>query len=193
MLWPFILPFKITFYVLLVAIISLTLFSIPRTWSRSKTFFLSTLIAMIAFVPSCTGIMIVVDTFRFGDFHYDSYNDVSDFRSQRYLPELATDIHMRKHANGYRAHYHLSEVEFHEYLDGLWEQYGKNSAVGPSGYYDDGRTVTPEMFKMMFDGLGWECPANAIVYYSPSEADGGGATYYFDADARLVFQRTGFW
>lgn len=46
---------------------------------------------------------------------------------------------------------------------------------------------------MMFDGLSWECPANAIVYYNPTEADGGGATYYFDADAQLVFQRTGFW
>ena len=148
---------------------------------------------MVAFIPSCTGIMMAIDAFRFGDFRYASYNDVPDVRSQRYLPESATDIQMRKHANGYFARYRLSSDAFNLYLDDIWQEYGEQSAVERGGFSDEGESVDPESFNMTFRDLGWDCPPNTIVYYSPREPDGGGATYYVDSSSNLVFQRTGFW
>ncbi|WP_442511769.1 hypothetical protein SH528x_003487 [Novipirellula sp. SH528] len=137
--------------------------------------------------------MLIADSIRFGNFHYESFDEIPDFRSQRYLPDAATNIEMQKHANGYRARYDISANDFRSYLDELWTKYGEHSAVERGGFMDEERAASPELFDGTFGGLGWDCPANAIVYYSPSEGDGGGATYYFDADAGLMFQRTGFW
>ena len=193
MFWPLILPFQITCGVLLAAVVALTALVPPKTWGRFKTFTLYSTIAMIAFIPSCTGIMIAVDAVRFGDFTYASYDDIPDFRSQRYLPELAADIRMRKHSNGYLARYKISAHDFESYLDELWNKYGEYSAVERGGFHDDQKPIKPEAFNMTFGDLGWDCPPNGIVYYSPSEGDGGGATYYVDTKAGVVFQRTGFW
>ncbi len=137
--------------------------------------------------------MIVADSIRFGHFHYASFDDIPDFRSRRYLPEAASNIEIHKHANGYRARYAISTSDFKTYLDGLWKQCGAHSAVERGGFMDEGQAVSLELFNHTFDGLNWTCPATAIVYYSPTEGDGGGATYYFDTDAGLMFQRTGFW
>ena len=56
-----------------------------------------------------------------------------------------------------------------------------------------GKPVDSESFVMTFNDLGWDCPTHAVTYHSPSEPDGGGATYYVDSASSLVFQRTGFW
>lgn len=136
---------------------------------------------------------MAVDAVRFGDFHYSSYSDVPDFRSRRYLPEQATDIYMHKHANGYFARYKLPSDQFMSYLNGLWLEHGEDSAVDRGGFMDEGRVVDPKMFALRFGHIDWDCPVGSIVYYSPSEPDGGGATYYVDTTTDSVTQRTGFW
>ena len=136
---------------------------------------------------------MVVDAVRFGDFTYASYSDIPDFRSQRYLPESAIGITMRKHSNGHLARYKISAIEFESFLDELWQNYGEYSASGRGEFFDEGEVVDPESFGTTFGDLAWDCPSSAIVYHSPTERDGGGATYYFDAEEGVVFQRTGFW
>jgi hypothetical protein len=135
----------------------------------------------------------VVDAVRFGDFSYASYNDVSDSRSRRYLPETATDIQMRKHANGYLARYELSSDDLTSYLNGLWRQHGDRSAVKRGELSDEGESVDPRSFETIFGDVGWVCPPAATIHFSPREADGGGATYYVDSGSNFVFQRTAFW
>lgn len=193
MFWPLILPFQITCGVLSVAVFVLTALASPKIWGRLKTFVIYSAVAILAFVPSCTGIMVAVDAIRFGDFRYASYDDIPDFRSQRYLPELAVDIRMRKHSNGYRARYKLSGNEFQAYLNELWQKYGEFSAVPRREFADEEKSVDPKVFQVTFGDLGWDCSSEGIIYHSPSEGDGGGATYYVDANAGVVFQRTGFW
>lgn len=193
MLWPLILPAQLTFWLMLALVVTATVVSSWRGWKRSKAFYLTLSFAILAFVPSCVGVMWVVDSVRFGDFHYDGFADVPDFRSRRYLPESATNIQMRKHANGYRARYEISDSDFHNYLDNMWSEYGQYSSVPRDGMSGEGESVTPEAFNQIFKGLEWQCPVAAIQYYSTSEPDGGGATYFFDAEAGLAFQHTGFW
>ena len=193
MLWPLILPFQITCGLLSLSVIAFTILASPKNWKRIETFFLYSGIALLAFIPSCTCVQMAVDAVRFGDFSYASYDDIPDFRSQRYLPGNATDIRMRKHGNGCLARYKLPASDFEAYLDEQWKAFGKHSAHQRGDFHDEGKSFSPESFQNTFAGLGWDCPKNGIAYYSPSEGDGGGAKYYVDAANGVVFQRTGFW
>jgi putative effector of murein hydrolase LrgA (UPF0299 family) len=69
MLWPLVLPFQITCVVLLVAVAALTAYASPKGWKRATSFVCYSAIGFLVFIPSCTGIMLVVDAIRFGDFH----------------------------------------------------------------------------------------------------------------------------
>lgn len=193
MFWTFVLPFQITCAVLATTVVILTVFATPRTWSRVSAFLFFTAIAFMVFIPSCTGIMLAVDAARFGDFNYATFDDIPDFRSQRYLPKAATDIQMRKFASGYRARYRIDANLFAVYVDELWAEHGEYSAMRRGGFSDEGQPVNLDSFNHRFGDLGWSCPPNAIVYHSPNEDDGGGAIYYVDADQGLVFQSTAFW
>ena len=193
MLWPLELSFKITFWSLVAIVVSATAIAPQFKWRRAKTVLISSTLAAIAFVPSCTGIMYLVDQTRFGYFEYMAFDEVKDFRVERYLPTAAKRIKIHKHANGYRAQYKISDGDFHSYLDGLWQQYGQYSAVKRGEMSGEGSPVSQEEFDLVFSDLDWKRPTGAIKYHSPSEADGGGATYYFDAGAGVAYQRTGYW
>lgn len=193
MFWPIILPFKIAFWTLTAVVVVVTAIAPTLRWRRGKTFLISSVVATAAFVPSCTGIMFVVDKIRFGHFEYATFADVNDFRAERYLPIGASKIKMHKYANGYRAQYTITETDFHAYLDHLWDEYGEHSAVERKEMSDEGLPASQDELERVFSGLGWKPLENAIEYYSPREADGGGATYYLDREAGVVFQRTGYW
>ena len=193
MLWPIILPIKIAFWALTAAVVAATILAPSLNWHRGKTFLISLSLAVIAFVPSCIGIMFAVDGIRFGKFEYTTFDEVDDFRAERYLPIAARNITMHKHANGYRARYVISNTDFHADLDYLWHESGEKSAFERGKLWGEGSPVTKEEQNRVFSELGWEPLENAIKYYSPREADGGGATYYYDSVAGVAMQRTGYW
>ncbi len=193
MLWPIELPFEIACWTLATVVIVLTAMAPLLKWRRGKTVRVSSALAMVALVPSCTGIMFVVDKMRFGTFEYATIQDIDDFRARRYLPPAASDITMHKQASGYRARYSISAPELHAYLDHLWDTYGEASAVERDQRLGEGEIASKEMQELFFTELGWDPFENATVYCSPVEADGGGATYYFDSNAGIVMQRTGYW
>ena len=86
-----------------------------------------------------------------------------------------------------------SEAEFHAYLDQLWQEYGKCSAVKRGEIAGEDSPASQEEIERVFAGLGWKPLQNAIVYSGPIESDGGGAIYYFDHDAGIAYQRTRYW
>ena len=136
--------------------------------------------------------MSILDSQRFGTFEYASFSDVKDFRIERYLPTQATDITLNKYASGHRAKYSISQTELTDYLDELWNQYGEYSAV-PRNQLNDGAEVSADLYASTFDDLGWSPLGNAIQFHSPVQADGGGATYYFDSSAGTTYHRAGYW
>lgn len=192
MLWPVVLPFKITICCLVVLVAIVTAAAPALNWQRGKTFLIATILACVAFVPLCTGIMRLVDTQRFGVFHYDVITDVNDFRIERYLPTNARDITLEKHAAGHRAKYSISESELMEYLDSLWSEYGEHSAISRDEL-GDGTPVGASQFDYKYGDLGWPPLENAVEYHSPVQGDGGGATYYFDRDAGTAYHLAGYW
>jgi hypothetical protein len=192
MLWPFILPLQLTATGLVVAVIAFTVLAPKVGWKRTTAFPLGALLAILAFVPSCTGVMFALDQIRFGRFEYQSYSEITDFRAQRYLPPSAVAISMYKHPQGYKAKYSIAETDFHKYLDELWEKYGQYSAVERHGFAGEDEPPYPEEFDQYAEQE-WPPLKNAITYYSPTESDGGGAEYLYDKDAGIVYQTTGYW
>ncbi|QDV67047.1 hypothetical protein Poly24_07380 [Rosistilla carotiformis] len=192
MLWPIVLPFKITFWSLAGLVSLLTLLSPVLKWKRGKTFLIASLLACLAFIPSCAGIMAVLDAQRFGVFSYGTYSEVQDFRIERYLPTSAREITLDKFAMGHRAKYAITKTELTSYLDTLWLKAGRYSAISREEL-DDGSSVPFDQIAHDFDGLNWPKLSTAIRFYSPIQGDGGGATYYFDPSANIAYHRAGYW
>lgn len=192
MLWPIVLPFKIAFWSLVGLVLLVTAFSPALHWKRGVTLLASTILACLAFVPSCAGIMAILDTQRFGVFHHDAYDSVDDFRIERYLPTEARNITLDKFAMGHRAKYSISESDFLNYLDRFWSKYSEGSAISREELSIDTR-MTEDEFIQNFGDLDWVPLQNAFEYHSPVQRDGGGATYFYDRDAEIAYHRAGYW
>ncbi|TWU55340.1 hypothetical protein [Rubripirellula reticaptiva] len=192
MLWPIILPLKITLWVLAGFIVTAVVVAPLFKWRRGKVAFVSLLVALLAFIPVCAGIGSVLDSNRFGVFDYETYAEVQDFRIERYLPPEARDITIDKYAMGYRARYTIKLDELAAYLDESWAEADGRSAV-PRDQLGDGDSVASERFGYSFDGLDWGVPADALHFHSPVQSDGGGADYYFDPQTNIVLQHAGYW
>ena len=192
MLWPLVLPVKITFWLLVALVLMATIGSVRLKWPTRKTFVIASVIAFVGFIPSCTIVMSIVDARRFGVFEYASYDEVRDFRIERFLPPAAHNITLEKTFIGHRAKYTISESELKSFLDGLWDAYGEYSAV-PRSNLKDGEPVRSEQIQMDLRGLDWPPMTDAVRFQSPVEGDGGGATYYFDRATGVTYHRAGYW
>ena len=195
MFWTVVLPFKITFWLLAAMLLVVTLLAPRFTWRRTRTFLIGSLIAVVGFVPSLIGVHTVVNAFRFGHFQHASFSEVNDFRIERWLPPDATDISLFKNhgGNGYRARFTINEDQLIEYLDELWQAHAHHSAIQRHEFTDDGKETSGSGHFGEFQRLGWNPKPGAIIYYSPVEGDGGGATYYHDRSSGITLQRAVYW
>ena len=155
-------------------------------------FFISTAMAFVAFIPSCAGIMSYLDAKRFGVFQYVTYDEVKDFRVERYLPDSARSITVEKTAMGHRAKYSITKGELREYLDRLWKECGEGSAISRIDF-NEGEVVKPDEMEYQFKDLGWLPFSKAIRFHSPVQGDGGGAEYFFDEVSGTAYHRAGYW
>ena len=192
MLWPLVLPFQITISLLMAVVTSLTALAPIVKWKRGKMFGISVAFGCLAFIPSCTGIMAIIDSQRFGTFQYNTMSEVNDIRVARYLPAKARNISLEKYPNGHCAKYSISKVNLLSYLDTLWEKDGQHSAISRNQLHE-GEPVSVDFIDGVFADLKWPAFKNPIEFHSPIESDGGGATYYFDATTDTVYHRASYW
>jgi len=194
MFWPAILPFKITFWLFFAFLVSTFVYAIRsnrRTW---KVVCSAIGVALISFIPSCIGVGLVLDNFRFGPFHHATFGDVNDFRIERYLPteSLNIDLFKNHNGNGYRAKYEITHSQLQNYVDDMWERWGEYSAISRSDLTEP-KTKYSELALSEFTELEWSLEGEVEVYHSPVEGDGGGATYYHDPKTGVTLQRAGYW
>ncbi len=191
MLWPLVLPFQITFW-LLVAFVAVSTIFAPKKWARSNVFGISLVLGCVAFIPSCMGIMSIVDSQRFGIFQYHSAADVNDFHVEHYLPQKAQNITLMTYVSGHRAKYSISKADLLSFLDAIWDKYGQYSDV-PRNKLPDGEAISADIIEVMFPDLKWPALKNPTVYRSPVGSRGSGATYYFDATTNTVYHIASYW
>lgn len=192
MLWPIILPFKITACVLLALIVLATLASPLVKWRRAPTFFVVTLLSFFAFIPSCATVMHFVDAKRFGVFDYASFNDVDDFRVERYLPPAATSITVDKYAQGFRARFTISQTQLDAYLDSVWDSYGDRSVV-KRREMSSMDIVDAESHVLYYGDLGWPHLEDATEFFGPTAANGAGFSVWYSPSKGVAYQRGSYW
>lgn len=192
MLWPVVLPFQITACVFVAVVVCATILAPIIKWKRLKTFLGVSIFSMLAFVPSCAGIMHVIDAQRFGVFEYATFGDVNDFRVERYLPPVARDITLDKYAQGFRARFTITQAELDAFLDQLWDKYGERSAVPRGGMWSM-EIVDANAHELYYGDLDWSHLENATESFGPSAANGAGFSIWYSAAEQLAYQRAGYW
>ncbi len=192
MLWPIVFPFQITVCLFALVIIIATLAAPLARLKRLPTFFAMMLLGVVGFIPSCSGIMEVIDAKRFGVFSYASFEDVNDFRVERYLPPDAKQIIIDKYPQGFRARFKISREQLDAYLDELWDTYGEYSAVKRGGVLSMNR-IDLESHNLRFGDLGWPHLPDATEYYSPRAANGAGFSVWYSPAEGVAYERAGYW
>ena len=192
MFWTAVLPFQITAWICVVLVILVSIWAVNSKRPFLKTSLISFAVIIVCFVPSRVGVSIVVDQYKFGHFEHDSFTDVKDFRIERYLPTNAKKISLYKSfgGNGYRAKYEIPGDQLESYLDDLWDQFGKYSALPRSQSTEQ----TADSFDLSeFSKFDVILTGKISIYLSPTEADGGGARYYYCPESGVALQSASYW
>lgn len=192
MFWPLVLPVQLTFVIMLALIVISTVLAFALNWKPIRVLVGTTAFSIVAFVPSCSGIMSVLDARRFGIFHHATCGEVQDFRIHRYLPDSARSITLVKTSMGHRAKYFISESELRAYIERLWKKHGEQSAI-PRKDLKEGEIARLDEIQRQFGGLGWPPLPNAIRFHSPVEGDGGSAEYFYDASSGTAYHCAAYW
>lgn len=192
MLWPLILPMKISFVVMVAIIVATTIFAPYAKWKRTRALGTVLTLVPLLFVASCCGIMGILDMQRFGTFEYATYSEVDDFRIERYLPTSATNITLNKYAAGHQAQYTISETDLRRFLDALWDFYDGRSKFSRE-QLQDGKIIAPDIYADRFSELNWPPTGTMIELHSPVQADGGGATYYLHVESETAYHAAAYW
>ena len=192
MLWPCILPAEITFVLLAVLIAAAAVLAPRFRATRGGTLALSTLTAVLVFIPSCTVVMNVLDRCRFGVFSYADFAAVHDFRVERFLPESATEITVDKYPQGYRARFRISQRALDKWFDQVWQEYGSFSSTTRVPV-DPRRKVEREYVESRFEKLNLPIPADLVEYEGPRAANGAGFTLWYSVSESVAFQHAGYW
>jgi hypothetical protein len=192
MLWPIVLPAEVTFVVLAVLVAAATVLAPRFRATRGGTLALSTLTALLVFLPSCTVVMNLLDRHRFGVFSYADFAAVDDFRVERFLPEAATEITVEKYPQGYRAKFHIGQQSLDEWFEQVWKKYGSLSSTARVPV-DPGRKVETKYVESRFDKLNWPIPADLVEYEGPRAANGAGFTLWYSVSEGVAFQHAGYW
>lgn len=111
MLAPVVLPFQIT-----VALFAVLWCLGAFTLRTPKRIAWLSLAALLLFIPSCTGIMAIVDLQRYGRFNYA---DASEIPHDGYieLPESAKDITLYRNGAGHWAKFKIDTTTLRAWID----------------------------------------------------------------------------
>ncbi|MGI5870131.1 MAG: hypothetical protein ACOX9C_11905 [Kiritimatiellia bacterium] len=192
MFWPVVLPFKITFYILGAVVVVLTLFSAMRKKKWRKTFFVATALSCLAFIPSCRFMQTCVDQHRFGVFEYESFDEVDDFRVERYLPRAARDIVVNKYGSGHEAKYKIAEEDLRAFVDDLWNRHGHLSSFSRKDLEENACRISGDQIRI-FGKLNWPVLDDAIRLSAPVAGNGAGCEYFYSRSAQTAYHRAGYW
>ena len=192
MLWPLVLPFRLTAVGLAACTVMVTVIAALLRRRPLRTFVICLLLSLVSFIPICSVIMSRIDGQRFGTFKYSSFDEVDDFRVERYLPRAATNITVDKQASGYRAKFHITNEELNDFLDGHWKRYGDWSAV-PRGELSTSNPADPKTHHRQFGDLGWAIMNDATERFGPSAPNGAGFSVWYSPTSEIAYQRGYYW
>lgn len=194
MLWFVVQPFKVTCLVIVGLIVSCTLCAPLLGGRRPRTLRWSVVIGILLFVPSCQGIMKVIDASRFGGFAHPDFDSVKNERVARWLPSTATDITTYCRRAGHDARFSVSPDDlttwFSDYRAKFgWQEPDESFVLGRPILKRDGS----EIFDYFFSQHNWECPPEFSEFHCAVAENGAGFTIYYSKSQQVAYLRCGYW
>lgn len=192
MLWPSVLPAQITLALLAACVGAATVLAPRAKLKRLRVFRASGLLSLVAFIPSCCLVMRVIDARRFGVFEYAAFDQVADWRVERYLPPTATGITLEKKPMGFRARFRIDETGLRSYVDACWQDFGDRSVVKPENISE---VTGSEVLRLrdLFGDLGWPPLSDAKYYSGPRGRNGSGFEVWYSPSQKIAYERAGYW
>lgn len=194
MLWPLILPAKLTAILLVILFASALAIAKQRKRRPGRTAILGIVALLLMFIPSCVAVKVVVDHFRFGMFQYADFDSIGDFRIERYMPQTAKRITVYKHesGNGYRARFEITGDDLRAWHQQVWDSYEQFSGIPPGE--GEMRSPTDEVqFLHQFDEFAWQAPSDLVVYNGPIKANGAHYRIWHSESTQVAFLTSCYW
>jgi hypothetical protein len=191
MLAPIILPLQLT--LLLFAAITVVVVSRGKSGEKRVQRFLVCFFAgIILFVPVLFGVGYLVDSVRYGEFHYA---DGSKIRDRKYieLPRKATDITVHKYASGHEARFTVSEADLKSWLDEYWRTHPWVRKPEVRDNEPEAQPMSAEEFARQFGRHNWEFMSDLKRYPGPTSARGGGFTLWHSPSRNVAYLAAGYW
>jgi len=164
--------------------------SYPNTQRKRKTTLVWCLVVAVIFlVPLCIGVSL----FWLGESNYGSVDQIWNPSVKKFMPPAATEITVRTELNGHFSRYTISEKDFHDFLNSLWDDQKDTSAHQRETMSGEGEAADQQEMELRFQSVGWEPLKNAVRYYSPSKNSGAMTTYYYDREAGTAYHDAGYW
>jgi len=197
---PVVMPFQIT-----AAIFAIVLVAVCLYFRHPKAVVLSILAAMILFIPSCTGVMLVVDLFRYGRFDYASATDIPD-DGYIDIPSTAANIVLYRNGAGHWARFTVATDDLLRWIAEMrslrpdlndTSEHDDRLADGLAHLPESVRTETLElksqMFADRFPDTGWEYDPAMNEYRVWRSDRGGGYTIWHIPDSDVAYLSAGYW
>lgn len=170
MLWPFVLPFKITFFSML-GIIALATAIAPIIRVRRTIAFACVLGAcVLLFIPSCSVVMKKIDATRFGEFKYSTTAEIQDSHAAYYIPPKATEIQM----------------------EDRWQAWG-DSSVNRDEDWKSESDFGIKNLPIQFDSVKWSMPKPDVSYGGPIALDGAGFEIWYHRESKTAMLSGCYW
>jgi hypothetical protein len=189
--WPVVLPFQLTLVVMGMLVVVRTYLATSKGRRPVGTFVMTTGLALLCFIPSCTAIGLLVDTRRFGLGHYPMHQAISNFHAPQLIPKAAREISIDKFASGHRANFKVGRADLEEWLDDLWKEHGNDSTLQRDRVRSSDFIATD--FPEEFLAYGWKPAIEMTKYASPVSPRGAGFEIWYSPSDEIACQRCSYW
>ena len=148
----------------------------------------SGLIAVCAFIPTCTGINLTVDAYSFGEHHYSSANDVGFQIVSANIPRESKNIELHLTKGAFAAKFQITETDLNEWFNNVWKEKGERAAF-------EMKKTAVVVFQLPshLASYGWNLPGEYIEYEGPIFKNGSGSQLFFDKQNNIAYQFYAFW
>lgn len=191
-----VLPFQITAVLFLVVLV------VSNLWVRKGKFVVLSLLAgVLLFIPSCVGVMAVVDAFRYGKFEYATASEINQDPYIE-LPPNAKQIVLHRNSGRHIARF---EIGTEELLAWLEKMRALRPDLNPKQIQDKAFEVADkrgrkemlasrsDWFADEFFETEWEFDPEMRKYHVMRSDRGGGYSVWHAPDSGVAYLNAGYW
>ncbi len=189
-----VLPFLITFGIAVFLVIVLP--PLSKKSKRHLSFCKLVLIVLVLFIPSCLGMMKIVDFFRYGTFTYTAPEEIGDRRIRQWMPPTATNIVVHRFSEGYFARFAIDKKALTEWLALICNEHQACEKV--NNFQD--RTMSsscsdqgPFYYPNKTNELGWKYPEDGECYSVTLSSNGAGVSLVYSEALGLAYLEGAYW